>query len=160
MKICNLRYRYFVLNINFDVSDSFVRREATLMFYWSEVRGKGGRRLCTQHYLSRNITTFLREVQIHKIYGYFFQQPSWNIIKGETEHSSQQELKIYLLYCQETRYEWYDIKWSIIKDLKGNISLLQLRQLNTGKSYFQEVLKSKTSSANSGETFKLFFSNN
>ena len=42
MKICNLRYRYFVLNINFDVSDSFVRREATLMFYWSEVRGKGG----------------------------------------------------------------------------------------------------------------------
>ena len=48
----------------------------------------------------------------------------------------------------------------MIKDLKGNISLLQLRQLNTGKSYFQEVLKSKTSSANSGETFKLFFSNN
>ena len=41
MKICNLRSRYFVLNINFDVSDSFVRREAT-MFYWSEVRGKGG----------------------------------------------------------------------------------------------------------------------
>ena len=30
---CNLRSRYFVLNINFDVSDSFVRGEATLMFY-------------------------------------------------------------------------------------------------------------------------------
>lgn len=159
MKICNLRSRYFVLNINFDVSDSFVRREATLMFYWSEVRGKGGDSAHNTTYLATK-QLFCEKCKFIKFMDIFSNNLLETLIKGETEHSSQQELKIYLLYCQETRYEWYDIKWSIIKDLKGNISLLQLRQLNTGKSYFQEVLKSKTSSANSGETFKLFFSNN